>query len=349
MNGRTAGFVIAVVIAGACAAPQTEDGHDRTPTRGAGTVVTVTDTTLDATLEAAGVAEPFQRATLSTKLTGTVVAVLVREGDVVEEGQPLVRIDARDLTAKAAQASASIADAEANHREALAHAARIHALYADSAATKAQLDAAETGLARAAAAVRVAQGASAELGAVSGYAIVRAPFAGVVTRRFVDPGAFAAPGAPLVAVQDVARLRIVVNAAPDAVRSLRRGMLITAAIEEHTVRATVEGVVPADAGNLYTVNAVVPNADRTLLAGSTATIALPLGTRAALLVPSAALRREGDLTGVIVRTASGDDLRWVRVGRTSNGVVEVTSGLRAGEQIVVPAATVTERATARGS
>lgn len=349
MTGRTVGYVVAVVTAVACAPRHSDEGRDHAPTRVAGTVVTVTDTTLDATLEAAGVAEPFQRATLSTKLMGTVVAVPVREGDVVNKGQPLVRIDARDLTAKATQASASVADAEANHREALAHAARIRALYADSAATKAQLDAAETGLARAEAAVRVAQGASDELGAVSDYAIMRAPFAGVVTQRFVDPGAFAAPGAPLVTVQDVSRLRIVANAAPDAVRSLRRDMPITATIEGRTVRATVEGVVPADAGNLYTVNAVVPNADRALLAGSTATIALPLGARAALLVPSAAVRREGDLTGVIVRTASGDDLRWVRVGRTVNGAVEVKSGLRADEQIVVPTVAATERATARGS
>lgn len=349
MNGRTAGYAVAVVIAAACAPRHSDEGRDGAPTRVAGTVVTVTDTTLDATLEVAGVAEPFQHATLSTKLMGTVVAVLVREGDAVEAGQPLVRIDARDLTAKAVQASASVADAEANHREALSHAARIRALYADSAATKAQLDAAETGLARAAAAVRVAHGASAELSAVSDYATVRAPFAGVVTQRFVDPGAFAAPGAPLVAVQDVSRLRIVANAAPDAIRSLRRGVPVAATIEGRTVRATVEGVVPADAGNLYTVNAVVPNADRTLLAGSTATIALPQGTRAALLVPTAALRREGDLTGVIVRTASGDDLRWVRVGRTLNGAVEVTSGLRPDEQVVVPATSATERATARGS
>jgi RND family efflux transporter MFP subunit len=348
MTGRTAGYVIAAVIAGACAPQDPEQRPDPPPARIEGTVVTVTDTMLEATLEAAGVAQAFQRATLSTKLMGTVVAVLVREGDVVAVDQPLVRIDARDLTAKAAQVSAAVADAEANHREALTHAGRIRSLFADSAATRAQLDAAETALARAEAAVRVAQGTSAELGAVSEYATVRAPFAGVVTQRLVDPGAFAAPGAPLVAVQDVSKLRIVANAAPEAIRALRRGMPIVATIEGHPVRATIEGVVPADAGNLYVVNAVVPNADRTLLVGSTATITLPHGTRAALLVPAAALRRDGDLTGVLVRTPSGDDLRWVRVGRTVNGAIEVTSGLRRGEQVIVPAATATER-LARGS
>src|SRR5688572_8997205 len=192
MNRRTAIIIGGAALLAACAPRRSENAGASEPPAPAGTPVTVIDTTIAATLDAAGIAEPFQQATLSTKLMGTVVAVLVREGDAVEAGQPLVRIDARDLTAKAAQASASVADEEANQREALSHAARIRALYADSAATKAQLDAAETGLARAEAAVRVAHGASAELSAVSDYATVRAPFAGVVTQRFVDPGAFAA-------------------------------------------------------------------------------------------------------------------------------------------------------------
>lgn len=338
MTTRTTALLATVALLAACTPPQrSEHAGDVEPSRTQGSTIVVADTMIDATFDAAGVAEPFHQATLSTKLLGTVVAVLVREGDEVAAGQPLVRIDARDLAAKEAQVAASVADAEANQREALAQATRIRALYADSAATRAHLDAVETGLARAEAGVRAARAAAAEVGAVSEYATVRAPFSGVVTGRFVDPGAFAAPGAPLVTVQDVRRLRITANAAPDAVRSLRRGTTISATIEGREVSAVVEGVVPAAAGNLYAVNAVVPNADRAFLAGSTASLVLPLGRRSALMVPSQALRREGDLTGVIVRTASADELRWVRVGHVSASMAEVTSGLRAGDTIVVPA------------
>ena len=336
MNRRMAGYVVSVAVLTACGPKRPERERPAEPLRVDGTPVTVVDTVVDAVLDAAGVAEPFQQATLSTKLTGTVVEVLVREGDIVRAGQPLVRIDARDLTAKAAQVAASVVDVEASHREALAQATRIRGLYADSAATKAQLDAAETRLARADAAVRGAQAAAAELKAVTEYAVVRASFAGVVTRRFVDVGAFAAPGGPLVTLQDVARLRVSVSAEPNAVRALRRGAPISATIENRVASAVVEGVVPAPTGNLYTVNAIVPNGDRAILAGSAATLRLPLGRRAALVVPATALRREGDLTGVFVRTSEGDALRWVRVGHVGEQIAEVTSGLRAGEQIVVP-------------
>lgn len=296
--------------------------------------VVVRDTTIDDVLTASGIATPVQQATVSTKLMGSITEVLVREGDIVASGQPLVRIDARDLAAKQAQVAASIAEAEAVQRDATTQAARIRALYADSAATRAQLDAVETGLARANAAVAAAHSASAELQAVSSYSVISAPFGGVVTKRFVDPGAFAAPGAPLVTIQDVSRLRIAASATPDAAARLRRGSAITGSIERVPVRAIVEGVVPST-GAIYTVNAIVENPARALIAGGSASIEIPNGSHRGILVPVSAVRREGDLTGVTVRGSDGDGVRWVRLGRTIGDAVEVTSGLRVGDRIVV--------------
>ena len=304
----------------------------------AGALYVVPDTTIDAVLEAAGVAEAYAQATLSTKLMGMVIAVLVREGDRVAFGQPLVRLDARDVAAKRTQVEAVVAAAEAVLGEATTHARRIRALYADSAATRAQLDAAETGLSRSEAGVRAARAGAAELEALDDYTLVRAPFAGIVTRRFVDPGAFAAPGAPLVAMRDDSRLRVTVMVAPAAVRGLARGTAVTATVEDSAVAGTVEGVVPAAAGNLYMVNAVVPNPDGTLLAGSAATLALPQGRRPAVMVPLAALRREGDLVGVTLRGPNGDDVRWIRLGAAHGDLVEVVAGVRPGERVVIPAA-----------
>lgn len=333
-GGVLAGAALAVLSA---CAPAEEQATPESPTRVAGRVHVVRDTIMPSVFEASGTAQPLQQATLSTKLMGTVTAVLVQEGDHVQAGQPLVRLDARDLAAKEAQVAASITDAEAMHRDAQTQAARIRALYADSAATKAQLEAVETGLARATAGLRAARAAGTELDAVSSYATIRAPFAGIITQRFVDPGAFAAPGAPLLAIQDASHLRIAVSAAPDAVRGLRRGMPIPATIEGQPVGATVEGIVPGMGGNLYTVNALVVNRAGAILSGSAATLSLPIGERNAIVVPAAAVTREGDLTGVTVRTPQGDEIRWVRLGGLRGTYVEVSGGLRAGDQVVVPA------------
>ncbi len=326
------GVLLATLILGGCGGEAAPAVAERAAVTGV--PVAVTDTTIPDVLEAAGTAAPIRMATLSTKLMGSVTAVLVHEGEHVASGQLLAQLDARDLVAKRSQVEAGLAEATAMHTEAKAHAERIRGLYADSAATKAQLDQAETGLARADAAMANARAMAAELAATASYAEVRAPFAGIVTRRYVDPGAFAAPGAPLIAVEDATTLRVTVSASPDAVRGLRRGSVIQAIIGDSVARATVEGVVPSGA-NLYTVNALVPNANGRFQSGSTASLALPRGTRRALLVPADAIVRQGDLTGVRVASAGSSSLRWVRLGRAGGPMIEVLSGLAGTDTVLV--------------
>lgn len=299
-------------------------------------LVAVLDSVIPSTLEATGVAAPMVQATLSTRLMAAVTEVLVQEGDRVRAGQVLVRLDTRDLQARASQSAAGVAAAEAQADEAERYAVRIRALYADSAAPKAMLDAAEAGLARARAGVAQARGAGTELAAVTQYGVLRAPFAGVVTRRWVDPGAFAAPGAPLVTLEDASRLRITVTTTPAAAHILKRGARIEARIEDLPALAEIEGVVPVQGGGLYTINAIVRDAQGRYSSGGAATLLLPVGERRALFVPAGAVARQGDLTGVRVWVEDRAELRWVRLGETRGEMVEVLSGLHGHESVVVP-------------
>ena len=178
-----------------------------------------------------------------------------------------------------------------------------------------------------------------EVAALGDYAVVRAPFAGIVTQRLVDPGAFAAPGTPLIALQDDSRLRISVAVPPTQVQNVRRGMTLNATIEGRDTSATVEGVFPTgQGGELFTVNALVPNQRGSLPSGGAAVLLIPAGKRSAVLVPEAAVRREGSLTGVVVTHGATDAVRWVRLGPADSGFVEILAGLRAGDTIRVPRA-----------
>ncbi|MCC7003152.1 MAG: efflux RND transporter periplasmic adaptor subunit [Gemmatimonadaceae bacterium] len=324
-------MVLAVAACGA------GDAHEQpapttTPASGAPTFA-VLDTLLPAVTSADGVATPMREATLSTKLMAAVTEVLVQEGDVVRAGQLLVRLDSRDLSAKSEQVAASVAAAEAMYAQANAHAARMRALFADSAAPKAMLEAAEASLAQAASGLRGAKAAGAELTAVESYAEVRAPFAGRVTQRFVDVGAFAAPGAPLVSVQDASSLRVTAHVAPEQARGLRAGQRVAVSIEGVDASATIEGVVPT-MGSLYAVNAIVANRDGSHLAGSAAALQLPTGTHRVLAIPTDALITEGDMVGVVVRVGDTEARRWIRTGVRVGGFVEVTAGLKAGDLVV---------------
>ncbi len=336
MNLRTAGIPATLVLllgAAACGGSDPEPAEEvvRIP----GATVVVRDTVLPDLLPAAGLAEPILQATLSTRLMARVTEVTVHEGARVSAGQLLVRLDASDLEAKRLQVEAGVRAAEAGRNEARLYADRIRKLYADSAAPRVQLDAAEAGLARAEAGWQASAAAGSELQATRAYSEVRAPFPGVVTKRFVDPGAFAAPGAPLVTVEDHRAIRISATVAADLPRPAR-GSRVTATVSGVTVEAEIEGVVPAPGGHVVTVNAIVANPGGALRPGAAATLGLPLGDRRVVVVPFAAVVREGDLTGVRVRTAGGDQLRWVRLGKRYDAMIEVLSGVVPGDTVLVP-------------
>jgi hypothetical protein len=158
-----------------------------------------------------------------------------------------------------------------------------------------------------------------------------------VVRRLADTGSFAAPGGPLLVVQDASRLRVSATVSPEAVRGLRRGQVLEATIEGSPTSAVVEGVVPSQGGSLYTVNALVENADGRHLAGSAATLSIPTAARATLVVPASALVRQGDLTGVYLAGDDGARVRWVRPGRSFADSVEVLAGLKDGDRVVATA------------
>lgn len=314
------------------AAPDTKVETHQEP----GTAQTVRDSAMGLAQEVVGVAEPLLRADLSTRLMGTVLSVSAKEGQNVSAGQVLLRIDGQELSARSSGLAAGLDAARAQLTLAETQAKRMRSLYADSATPKATLDMAESQLAAAKAGLAQIQAQGRELGSVAGYATLVAPFAGKVVARMADPGALAAPGQPLLRVEDASRLRVSVTVSMNAAASLKSGTALDGRIGTKAVKAVVEGVVPSATGNMATVNALVENKDGSLASGSTATLLLPQGTGAVRLVPASALVHEGDLTGVWVRTAQGDDKRWIRVGRAYGKDLEVLSGLRAGETIVVP-------------
>lgn len=332
---RTQQLISIVAAAGALACGKPTVPAPATQATSGARTLTVRDTQIVAAFEAVGSAEAVRRATLSTRLMGNVTAVLVQEGDRVTAGQALVRLDAREIASKRDQIEAGIAAADAMHRDAETQVARFRALYADSAATRYQLEQAEIGLTRAESGLHTAQAARAELDAVGSYADVRAPFTAVVTRRYVDPGAFAAPGAPLLDLQDPSALRVSVAVPAGFAGHLRRGQALDATVEGQRARATIEGLVPSGAGTVYTLNALIENRTGALLPGSAATLTIPTGSRPAILIPASALVREGDLTGVRLQSGSGVGLRWLRLGEERGGQVEVLAGLTAGDVLVL--------------
>jgi membrane fusion protein, multidrug efflux system len=171
------------------------------------------------------------------------------------------------------------------------------------------------------------------------YAKIAAPFAGIVTAKHTDVGGLAAPGVPLLTVEDNRRYWLEIAVPDSQVGGLKRG---------HSVRVAVEG---AGVSGTASIGEIVPTADQAtrttlvrldlpaspqLRSGLFGRAWIPAGRRQALQIARGAVVERGQLQGVYV--VGQDDIarfRLIRTGAAREGSVEVVSGLASGEQIVL--------------
>jgi len=322
------------------AAPAHADNGSPLPT------VRVETRELDEVYAADAIIEAVQQATLAAQINGSVTAYLVDAGDRVKRGQVLARLDARDTDAQVAAGRAGIAQAEAALAVAKSNYERNKSLVEQKFISQAALDKAESEYKVALANLETARAGSVQANTARGFAEIRAPFDGIVTRRLMEVGEFASPGRAVIAVHDPAALR--------AVGSLPQFMLpVTARVD----RAMIE--IPS-VGKAYAAKSVtvLPAADPRLLStqvraelpsvsvpgiapGVAAKVLIPIGKAMKRVIPESALIRRGELVAVNVATAQGQpQLRQVRIGpsvRTADGklFVEVLAGLTDGEQVLL--------------
>lgn len=281
------------------------------------------------------VAATLQRAdqaVLSTRLAGTVKRVLVAEGSVVSAGQLLLELEAGDLLGQLRAAQTAREAAAAHHR-------RIAALQGMGAATPSELE-------QAAAALSAAEGAVASVQGQLAFAQIRAPFAGTVQRRDVQPGAFAGPGQPLLTLEGRGALELTASLSQAEASGLAVGRKVAFECEGRVGQALVTALAPG--GDALTHRQalrarVVQPTD--LRSGAFARIQVPGAARAdassadassaaSVKVPLSALVRRGELNGVFVEEKGLAVLRWLSLGEREGDRVEVRAGLSAADRVI---------------
>jgi RND family efflux transporter MFP subunit len=322
------------------------------------------------TYEAGGVVRARQVAVVSSRIVAPVVDVRVKAGDRVTRGQILVQLDAREVGAQAARASASaggmrlsLEAAQAERRAAesavvLARAThkRVKGLVDQNSATAQELDQAVAALAGAEArlAGATARAAEAEAGVAAAkageevatvsasYAVLTAPFDGLVSNRHVDPGSMAAPGMSLLTIEDPSAYRLEVRVDESRAHLVAAGT----AAEVRIDRATAEddGWAPANVAEVASVDPALHSFVVKLDLPKSAGLRSGVFGRArvmgppdrVLAVPAAAVVRRGQLTLAFVVDAEGiARLRMLSTGREANGRMEVLAGLNDGDRVVL--------------
>lgn len=315
-------------------------------------------------VEAVGTVRPRTEVQVEAQVTGKVLKVNVRAGDKVSRGDELVVLEDREYrtrleragqgrqsaAAQREQARQAVAAAKAGLNEAEAQYRRIETLHTEKAVTARELEQAEARYLQARAALAQAQdglaaaeagvgqaGKAAEEAQISlDYATVRAPEAGEVARRMVEPGDVAAPGKPLLLLQTAGSLRLEAFVREGLIGAARVGAELPVAIGAagEQVAGVVEEVVPSadPATRTFLVKVGLP-ALPGVYPGMFGRLLVPAGQRQAVLVPVGAVRRVGQLETVAVRGGDGWQSVYVKTGAARGGTVEILSGLAGNETV----------------
>jgi RND family efflux transporter MFP subunit len=297
-------------------------------------------------IDVVGSLAPKLSADIRSEVSGTVLEVAVTEWVPVKKGTVLARLDPREAEAAVAAAKAALLQAEANGNRAVREADRCGRLSAAGLATQQMLDDARTLQegAVANAAVARAQLSAAEYRLEK--TVFRVPFDGVVAARNIDVGDYVesmGTPRPLFQVVDNRRLDLTVTVPSTRSALLRVGQRLvftTDALPGRTFNGAVAHINPVvdEATRTVKVIAEVTNEDGALRGGLFVSGRIEIGQRRGVIqVPRSALLSwdmaggRGELFAVEEGVARRRD---VRTGVAVGNAVEITAGIKTGEQVI---------------
>ena len=273
--------------------------------------------------EVVGTVRAKLRAVIEAKVSGRIERMLVVPGAIVKTGDTLVQLSAPEIQARLDQAQAVRQQAESDLK-------RFTALLEAGTLTRAEFDNAQ-------ARARVAQAAGVEAETLLSYTRITAPFDGVITRKHADVGDLAAPGKPLLDMEDSTALRLDADVPEAVVGRLKLGDKLPVRIA--AVGTELEGVVseiaPAADSNSRTFLVKLDlRGSAALRAGQFGRVSMPVGETTALRVSASAVVQRGQMEIVFVITDGKAQLRLVKSGKRLGSEVELVSGVEAGEKVV---------------
>jgi len=296
--------------------------------------------------ELTGRVEAIHKVEVRPRVSGYVTAVHYREGSEVAAGTVLFSIDARPYQAILARATAELARAKARVELARIEAKRTDTLVAQNVVARAERDTTASTAAQAEAELQAAQ-ANVEIARLDvEFTRIRAPQAGRTGQAMVSVGDYVAAGPQTLLTTLVSVDPVYVYFTGDEQRYLRfasreisQPVSVGLADEQgfpHEGKIDfIDNRVDAATGTIR-VRAVVPNADKRLVPGLYARVRLPdSGAIKAVLVDDKAILTDQDRKYVYVLTGDTVARHDVKLGRIVDGLRVVTSGLAAGDRVIV--------------
>lgn len=290
------------------------------------------------------VVEAINVATVSSQVSGRVIGINFDVDDSVEKGQILVRLAGREQRARVDEIEAKELEAQAQYNIDHKEFSRIQKMYSKKLISKSILDKAEAKLRRSKEQLNSASARLRDAQTKLHYAVVRAPYAGVVVERHVEVGELAKVGQALMTGLSLEKLRVTAFVPQRYVNTIRNNGNVQVSfagvgLEDETIVAQSVSVSPqADpVSHSFVVRVMFADKTKGLYPGMFSKISFSIGEAKKLLVPSQAIVQRSELMALyVVNEKNQVQLRQVRIGKHYPGdQTEILAGLSDGEQIAL--------------
>ena len=273
---------------------------------------------------------------------GTVDSILVTQGDTVAAGQLLMVLSTdTENIASASASSAGVSTAATALAMATDNLERVTALYNAGGASDQEILNAQLSEQSARSALYSAQATSTGTTSRSSSAMVTAPFGGVIGRIPVTVGSLSSATQPLITVASADLLKAEILLSEDAVGKIEEGdpaYIEVSSVQNLSFSGIVTSVAPyVDlTTGLVAVEVSITNEQNTLVPGMAAEISVQLDIHQAVVaIPELSLINGTDGYQVAIEENGEAVIRTATVGYRENGIAEITSGLQAGESLIV--------------
>ena len=332
--------LISFLLLAGCASPAAKAAEPQA--KSAPVKVSVQEAAIESvprTIVLTGTLKANEDSEVAANASGQVVQSFVERGTAVRKGDPLVRLDSRSVRLSAAEARANLESTKLQKVLSDSQCERDLRLLERRIISQEEFDKNDSMCRQQDRSVEASE-ARQQLAAVSlSDAIVRAPFDGVVSERYVGVGEYVQPSSRVAQIVQADPLRLELTAGESEAGAIRVGQRVSfkvKAFADRAFEATVRYVAPSlrDTTRDLVFEAIASNADGALKAGMFAMALLEVGTEENVTLPKTALRTDRDDVRAFVVTAGHLEERVLKTGADLGDRVAIRRGIAAGEKVV---------------
>ncbi len=284
-----------------------------------------------------GEIEAVNRATVSSQTSGRIKKFYFDIDDYVKKGDVLVEFTNEEQKAVYVKAKANEESANVALKQSEIDYKRTQEIYQNKLISKSKLDQSKSKRDGLKANYKAAAAAVITAKKQLDYTIIKAPYDGIVTKRFVEKGETISPGNPIIEGLNLVDLRVITHIPETIIATVKNNLNAKVSINNHHLLIKDITIFPyADRATRTFKTRIEIDADRqALFPGMTVKVGFVIGEKLILMLPKSSVIHRSELAIVYVKHKEGQLLRHIKLGKSYDEFVEVLSGLNAGDQVLI--------------